>query len=161
MNDVKGLKHKILFVCLGNICRSPAAEAVFKHYVERAGRADEFFIDSAGINGYHTGEKADSRMRSCASVRAYNITSRSRRISPLVDYDKFDMIIAMDDTNVKDLRALAPDDEARKKISKMTDYCTHHPDTFVPDPYYGGEDGFIKVLDLLEDGAEGLFSRFI
>lgn len=159
MEERKGIKYKILFVCLGNICRSPTAEGVMKSIIKENGADDLFYIDSAGINGYHTGEKADSRMRKQASKRGYDLTSRSRRIKPLTDYDDFDMVIGMDNTNIKDLKALAPSDEARSKIFKMTDFAINRSETVVPDPYYGGVDGFDLVLDILEDCCQGLFDK--
>lgn len=161
MEEKKGVKHKILFICLGNICRSPAAEGVMKAYVERAGVSDQFFIDSAGINGYHNGETADSRMMRRAATRGYKLTSISRRIDPLVDYDNFDLIIGMDSGNLRDLNALAPSDEARAKIHLMTEYCDKLDATCVPDPYYGDTDGFNLVLDILEDACEGLLKKIL
>ena len=148
---------KILFVCLGNICRSPSAEAVMKYYVKERGWEDRFFIDSAGLSGWHSGEPADERMRQHAENRGYELTSRSRKFYPPADFKEFDMIIGMDDQNIRDLRALADTEEELGKIHKMTDFCRHFScRTAIPDPYYGGEVGFELVLDLLEDGVEGL-----
>ena len=149
---------KILFVCLGNICRSSAAEGVMKQLVEREGRQDELFIDSAGILSYHRGELPDPRMRSHAARRGYQLTHRSRPVTT-DDFLEFDLIIGMDDRNLDDLRQLAPSPESEKKIHRMTDYCRHHPDAdYVPDPYYGGSQGFELVLDLLEDACQGLLN---
>ncbi len=147
---------KILFVCLGNICRSSSAEGVMKHLVEEAGLADGFVIDSAGILSYHQGELPDSRMRAHAIRRGYNLTHRSRPVRT-DDFFEFDLIIGMDDRNIEDLRERAPSPEALRKIRRMTDYCTRytHAD-HVPDPYYGGAEGFEYVLDLLEDACAGL-----
>lgn len=159
MEATKGIKHKILFICLGNICRSPAAEGIMKAFVEKAGLSSDYFIDSAGINGYHDGESADARMMRRAAARGYKLTSISRRIKPLTDYDNFDLVIGMDSGNLRDLNALAPSDEARKKIRLITDYCTKLDATCVPDPYYGDTDGFNRVIDILEDACDGLLKE--
>lgn len=152
---------KLLFVCLGNICRSPSAEAVMKHYVKEKGWEDRFFIDSAGLSGWHSGEPADERMQHHAKRRGYELTSRSRKFYPSADFKEFDIIIGMDDQNVRDLRALAETEEELGKIYKMTDFCRRFSyRTAVPDPYYGGDAGFELVLDLLEDGVEGLLEKF-
>lgn len=149
-------KIKILFVCLGNICRSSSAEGVMKQLVEKAGRADEFVIDSAGILSYHQGELPDPRMRAHAARRGYQLTHRSRPVC-IDDFYDFDLIIGMDERNIEDLKERAPSLEAEQKIHRMTEYCTRftHAD-HVPDPYYGGAEGFEYVLDLLEDACEGL-----
>ncbi len=149
---------KILFVCLGNICRSAAAEAVMKSIVEKAGRKDDFLIDSAGIISVHKGEPADNRMRKHAAKRAYNVTSISRPVHTK-DFEEFDIIIGMDNTNIDDLMEKAPTIESQKKIYKMTDFSTAHNYDYVPDPYYGGDAGFELVLDLLEDACMGLFNK--
>ena len=149
-------KYKILFVCLGNICRSSAAEGVMRRLVEEAGRADEFEIDSAGILSYHRGELPDPRMRAHASRRGYDLVHRSRPVTT-DDFFHFDLIVGMDARNMDDLRERAPSPEACRKLRLMSDYCTHHPGAdHVPDPYYGGADGFEYVLDLLEDACAGL-----
>ncbi len=148
-------KYKILFVCLGNICRSPSAEAIMKKIVDDAGLADRIFIDSAGIHGYHEGELPDSRMRMHGSRRGYVLDSRSRPVKTADFYD-FDMIIGMDDSNIADLQRKAPDMESLEKIHRMTDYSRTKLYDHVPDPYYGGASGFELVLDLLEDSCAGL-----
>lgn len=153
---MKQKKTKILFVCLGNICRSSAAEGVMKQFVERERRQEEFVIDSAGILSYHQGELPDPRMRSHAARRGYQLTHRSRPVST-DDFLEFDLIIGMDDRNLDDLHRLAPSLESEEKIHRMTDYCRHYPEAdHVPDPYYGGAAGFDLVLDLLEDACQGL-----
>lgn len=146
----------ILFVCLGNICRSPSAEAVMRKLAKD--REIALKIDSAGIIGYHAGEPADARMKTHAVKRGYILTSTSRQVVP-GDFDSFDMIIGMDDQNIQDLIKIAPTNEAISKISKMTDYCANSDYSTIPDPYYGGADGFELVLDLLEDACGGLLDE--
>ncbi len=151
-------KKKILFVCLGNICRSSCAQTIMQALVDEAGRTDGFEIDSAGIISYHQGEKADPRMRAHAARRGYRITHLSR---PVVadDFRHFDLILGMDEANIDDLRERCPDVENLSKIGRMTDYCQRKQADHVPDPYYGGAQGFENVLDLLEDACQGLLER--
>ncbi len=146
---------KILFVCLGNICRSATAQAVMEGIIAQHAVLTALEIDSAGILDYHQGELPDSRMRMHAARRGYDLTHRSR---PVVtdDFDIFDLIIGMDDRNISDLKDKAPSIEAEKKIHRMTDYALHTDMDHVPDPYYGGASGFELVLDLLEDCCNGL-----
>ena len=149
-------KIGIVFVCLGNICRSPAAEGIFKQVVEQKGLPDNFFIDSAGTGGWHQGELPDSRMRAHGAKRGYDFCSRARKFNTN-DFERFDYIVVMDDQNYKDVTALAPTEKDKRKVCKMIDFSqkfTHHQ--YVPDPYYGGASGFELVLDLLEDACEGL-----
>lgn len=146
----------ILFVCLGNICRSPMAEAVFQKIVSKNGLTSEFKIDSAGMIAYHKGELPDSRMRFFATKRGYHLTHRSRPFAS-ADFDNFDMIIGMDDQNIDALKAKAMTLEENNKIYRMVDFCVNIQATHVPDPYYGGDQGFENVIDLLEDACEGLF----
>ena len=140
---------------MGNICRSPAAEGVMKQKVEGRGLAQCFEIDSAGTYGYHEGELPDPRMRVHASKRGYRLISHSRPVT-YEDFYHFDLIIGMDDDNIQHLNRMAPDPESQQKICRMTDYCRLHQNDHVPDPYYGGANGFELVLDLLEDACEGL-----
>ncbi|MBR7157345.1 MAG: low molecular weight phosphotyrosine protein phosphatase [Bacteroidales bacterium] len=154
---------KILFVCMGNICRSAAAEAVLKKYIADKGLENEYMVDSAGIIGCHVGEPADSRMISAAAERGYNVDSIARRVSSQ-DFDRFDCVIAMDNKNVSDLRTLCRTYEHNKKLCKLTDFSSakfieKYKMTEVPDPYYGGPDGFTLVLDLLEDAMPQILSR--
>ena len=146
---------KILFVCLGNICRSPAAEGVFKHMLRQRGITDRFEVDSAGTYGGHAGELPDPRMRSHAARRGYLLEHRSRPVRP-DDFEKFDLILGMDDRNIDALKEKAPDVETERKIGRMTDYCRVKVVDYVPDPYYGGAQGFENVLDILEDACGGL-----
>lgn len=152
------MKH-ILFVCLGNICRSPSAEAVFNAMIEKYGLQSELECDSAGTDAYHTGDRADSRMMQHARKRGYCLTSISRKVNPEMDFERFDYIIGMDKQNVRDLNAFARNENDRKRISLMTDYCSGKTYDSVPDPYYGGAAGFELVLDILEDACEGLIRR--
>lgn len=153
-------KTSILFVCLGNICRSPMAETIMQHIVEKHGMADRFSLDSAGILSYHAGESADNRMRTFAFQRGYHITHISRPVET-DDFYNFDLIIGMDEKNMEDLREKAPYD-SRAELHQMTEFATQHPDDFyVPDPYYGGAAGFTLVIDLLEDACEGLYRKIV
>ncbi len=148
-------KKRVLFVCLGNICRSPSAEAVFNGYLKN-NDIDGFEVDSAGISDWHRGEPADQRMQIHAKKRGYELTSVSRPVVP-EDFDKFDYIIAMDRENLRDLKQLAPRAGHLKKIYLMTDFSKNYDYNGVPDPYYGGDEGFELVLDLLEDAVDGLY----
>lgn len=151
---------RILFVCLGNICRSPGAEGIMKELVRKEGFEDQFFIDSAGTYGGHNGALPDERMRIHAQRRGYNLESRARHFYAEADFANFDMIIGMDDQNIADLRRLAQNDQELGKIYKMTDFCQRiKGHTIVPDPYYSGSHGFELVLDILEDAVRGLLDR--
>ncbi len=148
----------VLFVCMGNICRSPAGEGVFRALVEDAGLDDQIRIDSAGTLGYHAGEPADSRMRQSAQNRGYALTSRARQIMA-ADLDEFDLILTMDEDNYHNVLALADNDAQRDRVKSFCDFCVDHDNRSVPDPYYGGADGFETVLDLLEDGCRGVLAE--
>lgn len=152
-------KKKILFVCMGNICRSPSAEAVFKGMALNAGVIKRFEIDSAGTGAWHAGEPADKRMQKHAQKRGYNLTSIARQFDPETDFDRFDFIVAMDDDNVNSLKKMARNETDLQKIHKMTDFRKEWRYDEVPDPYYGGDEGFELVLDLLEDSCEGLLEK--
>ena len=152
--------YKILFVCLGNICRSPAAQGIFEHVINEKGMQDYFEVDSAGTYGGHRGELPDRRMRNAAMYRGYALTHRSRQVSAL-DFLEYDLVIAMDDSNYEDLMHLAPSVEATHKIKRMADYFTSHKISYVPDPYYMGAEGFSLVLDLLEDGCVNLYNSIV
>lgn len=146
---------RILFVCLGNICRSSSAEEIMRTLVKKAGLEHEIEVDSAGILSYHEGELPDSRMRMHASRRGYDLKHRSRPVKTM-DFFEFDMLIGMDDRNIQDLTDRSPDLDSLKKIHRMTDFCRTKVVDHVPDPYYGGAQGFENVLDILEDACEGL-----
>lgn len=153
------MKQRVLFVCLGNICRSPSAEAVFNGLIKKEGLLDSIESDSAGTTGFHAGQPADHRMQSHAIKRGYNLTSISRPVDPERDFDEFDYIIGMDDSNVFDLQEMARDADDMQKVHKMTDFCSKEGHHSVPDPYYGGSDGFELVLNILEDACEGLLNE--
>lgn len=154
---IKKNKTTLLFVCLGNICRSPAAEAVMRALVERNGMGEMFEIDSAGIGNWHVGELPDRRMRVCGADRGYRLDSRARQFST-DDFDKFDYILVMDNENYKRITALAHSQEDKDKILMFADFAKNYPDVkTVPDPYYGTEKDFNYALDLIEDASIGLF----
>lgn len=148
-------KTKILFVCLGNICRSPLAETIMNDLLEKRGLQDFYSVDSAGIIDYHEGERADYRMRCHASFRGYDITHLSRPVQKS-DFEKFDLIIGMDNQNVRDLQSLAETEQQRDKIQKMTLYCPEFNRDTVPDPYYGGDAGFELVINMLEKACANM-----
>tara|TARA_Y100001978_G_scaffold202458_1_gene223701 strand:+ start:3810 stop:4283 length:474 start_codon:yes stop_codon:yes gene_type:complete len=151
-------KISILFVCLGNICRSPAAEAIFIDLITKKGVQDQFLVDSAGTGSWHVGKKADSRMRFAAKQRNINITSSARQISKN-DFSKFNYILAMDNSNFKNIMNFKNRESAEDspKILKIQDFASHYREKEVPDPYFGGDEGFDYVLDILEDSVNGFF----
>lgn len=155
-----GTPMRVLFVCLGNICRSPAAEGIMRDIVEREGDSDNWVIDSAGTGGYHIGEQPDDRMRLHARQRGLQLVHSCRKVSES-DFDEFDMIIGMDASNIANLRRLAPTVEAEKKIVPMAAFfdpsCRYD---CVPDPYYEGSEGFELVLDLLQEGCENIYKTY-
>ena len=149
---------RILFVCLGNICRSCTAEEIMRVVLQREGLDKVVEVDSAGLISYHQGEQADPRMRSHASRRGYHITHLSRPVR-MTDFYDFDLIIGMDDSKISRLHDLAPSIEEVAKIHRMTEYCVSKVADHVPDPYYGGAQGFENVIDILEDACEGLLQK--
>lgn len=150
-------KIRVLFVCLGNICRSPAAQGVFQEVVDNRDAGYRFEIDSAGTGNYHTGELPDHRMRIHARRRGYELTHRARQFR-CSDFDDFDVIVAMDESNRRNLFALARTEDDERKIVKMGDFITAYPHyDYIPDPYYEGSEGFELVLDLLENATVNLY----
>jgi len=154
------MTQKLLFVCLGNICRSPAAEGVFLHLLQERGLSDQFLVDSAGTGGWHVGNPADRRMQAAANRRGIQLPSRARQIS-LDDFSAFDLILTMDDANLAAVTSLAREagSQATAKIRPMLSYARQFNETEVPDPYYGGDAGFEHVLDLLDDACAHLLEE--
>lgn len=150
---------KVLFVCLGNICRSPAAEGIFKSYVQREQLTNLIEVDSAGTSGYHEGDPADERMRLMAKTRGYDLTSLSRPFDASKDFANFDYIITMDQKNQRDVLAQDRHGEFAQKVLPMVSFCRIHSIDHVPDPYYRGDEGFEHVLDILEDACSGLLTQ--
>lgn len=156
--DAEGRPLRILFVCLGNICRSPAAQGVMEQLVSDAGMEGWIECDSAGFYGGHRGDLPDPRMRKAAARRGLDLRHRSRTVKPS-DFDDFDLIIGMDDNNIESLHSAARTLEDEEKIMRMTDFVTRHLSAdSVPDPYWEGAEGFEIVLDLLEDACLGLLN---
>ena len=153
-------KVKVLFVCLGNICRSPAAEGIMREIVERNGQQARWEIDSAGIGNWHAGQLPDQRMRVHARRRGLELVHRARQVRES-DFDDFDLIIGMDSGNIADLHELAPSPEAAERIVPMNRWMGGIASRYdhVPDPYYEGAEGFELVLDLLQDSLEKLFAE--
>ncbi|WP_395715414.1 low molecular weight protein-tyrosine-phosphatase [Prosthecobacter sp.] len=146
---------RLLFVCLGNICRSPAAEAVMRALVEAEGLAGSITMRSAGTAGWHSGKLPDQRMRNAGQKRGYNLSSRARQVNEndLLDHD---LVLVMDRQNHRDVLSYDSKSQFSEKIRLFCEFCTGHKEEEVPDPYYGGEQGFEHVLDLLEDGCRGV-----
>lgn len=152
------MKVKVLFVCMGNICRSPTAEAVFRHYVEQAGLQEHIHIDSAGTHDYHIGDAPDLRTQRAAKQRGYDMSQLRGRQVGVEDFGRFDYVLAMDEANLSILRRLRPQD-ATSHLGLFLEFAEQHREREVPDPYYGGADGFERVLDMVEDAAGGLLKR--
>jgi len=150
-------KHRLLFVCLGNICRSPMAEGVFRHVAETNGLLHLFEIDSAGMGDWHKGEAPDARAQNAARDRGIDISGQTARKVELEDFEDFDLLLAMDASNIADLYDIAPQ-AARHKIRRFLEYAPHTDTYDVPDPYYGGAEGFNHALDLIEAAANGLLA---
>jgi protein-tyrosine phosphatase len=157
--SMPNFKKKILFVCMGNICRSPAAEGIAKALVEKKGLDGTIEIDSAGTLDYHTGEPPDERMIWHASQRGYKLDSRARQFDPDNDFNHFDYIITMDDDNFYEITSLDKRNQFKDKVFKMVSFGNKMKVDEVPDPYYSGSDGFEYVLDILEDSVEGLLNK--
>ena len=149
---------KLLFVCLGNICRSPAAENIMNHLVAKSSLSSEIECDSAGTANYHTGNPPDRRMQAAAVKRNIPMIGSARQFTT-ADFTAFDLILAMDRENYHTILALDPQQQYRDKVKLMCDFASKHPDKEVPDPYFGGAEGFDYVIDLLTDACGGLLAQ--
>ncbi|MGV2828296.1 low molecular weight protein-tyrosine-phosphatase [Myxosarcina sp. GI1(2024)] len=154
------MTYKLLFVCLGNICRSPSAENIMNHLIERAGLQTKIVCDSAGTSGYHIGASPDRRMSTAAFQRGLQLRGRSRKLHPS-DLQRFDLILAMDRENYQDILYLDREGKYEDKVYLICDFATNYQEREVPDPYYGGQEGFERVMDLLFDACEGLLNYVI
>ncbi len=154
------MEVSVLFVCLGNICRSPTAEGVFRHKVRLAGLQDRIHIDSAGTGAWHVGNPPDSRARATAESRGISMAGQRARKVAFDDFGRFDYILAMDRENLEDLLAMAPA-EHHDKVRLFLDFAPHRAESEVPDPYYGGPQGFEHVFDLVEEAADGLLEEIV
>lgn len=151
---------KVLFVCMGNICRSPTAEGVFNKLLDDLGTSDRFFVDSAGTHAYHVGESPDGRAQQTAHNRGVKLSDiRARKVS-FSDFEQFDHILAMDNDNYQILLDASPN-EHQHKIKLFLDFAPQHKENDVPDPYYGGQNGFEHVFDLVEDASQGFYQSII
>lgn len=146
---------KVLFVCLGNICRSPTAEGVFRHLVQQEGHSDWIKTDSAGTHAYHIGEQPDRRAQQTARTRGIDLSDLRGRQAIVNDFHEFDYILAMDNENYQNLQRLCPEGH-EDKLSLFLDFSREYAESQVPDPYYGGERGFEHVFDLVESASRGL-----
>ena len=152
--------YAILFCCTGNICRSPTAEGVFAKKVSDAGLTDCISVDSAGTHGYHVGERPDPRAQDAARARGYDISAQRARRVTRDDFDRFDLVLAMDEDNLRFLAMLCPPSSAHK-LKMMMEYSSRYSAREVPDPYSGGPEGFELVLEMLEDATDGLLQRIV
>lgn len=152
------MAYKILFVCLGNICRSPAAENIMNYLINQAGLNNQIICDSAGTAGYHIGSPPDRRMTMAAKNKQVEMIGAARKLT-VDDLANFDLILAMDGENYRDILSLDHSGKYRQKIKKMCDFCINYQSQEVPDPYYGGVSGFEYVIDLLFDACQGLLDH--
>ena len=152
---------RLCFVCLGNICRSPTAEGVMRHLVEQAGLSDRIAIDSAGTGAWHAGEQADARSRATAARRGVRLDSIARQVTR-EDFERFDYLLAMDTSNQEELERIAPGPAARRKVRLLRSFDPAAPaGAAVPDPYYGGDDGFERVFEICEAACRGLLEHLV
>lgn len=151
---------KLLFVCLGNICRSPSAENIMNHLIKAKGVQSQVSCDSAGTAGYHVGAQPDRRMNAAAQKQGITLVGSARQFVA-ADFEQFDVILAMDQSNYRDILSLDSKAQYAHKVKLMCSFCRTHSDTEVPDPYYGGEAGFDYVIDLLTDACEGLLDEVL
>ena len=149
--------RRVLFVCLGNICRSPTAEAVFRELARREAPGMAVEVDSAGTHAYHAGSAPDERAVAAAHRRGFDMTALRARVVMPADFERFDLVLAMDEQNYRQLRHMAPEAQ-RERVRLLLDFAPHLQRREVPDPYYGGATGFEEVLDLVEEAARGLLA---
>lgn len=149
---------RVLMVCMGNICRSPTAQAVLEKMVRDAGWAERIEVDSAGTHGWHIDSPPDERAQEHAQRRGYDLSPQRARQLQRCDFDAFDLVLVMDEANERDARALCPSDR-RERLHLLAHFCRTHEASEVPDPYYGGPAGFEQVLDMLEDACQGLLGQ--
>lgn len=154
------MTYKLLFVCLGNICRSPSAENIMNHLIENRGLQGQILCDSAGTSNYHIGDPPDRRMSNSLKARGLPTQGKARQFT-FQDFRDFDLILAMDKSNYQDILSLDPQGLYHTKVKLICDFATHHSLRDVPDPYYGGKAGFEKVVDLLLDSCEGLLNHIL
>ncbi len=162
------MPYKLLFVCLGNICRSPAAESIMNYVIKSADMSDAYgsnsalsiVCDSAGTARYHVGSSPDRRMVAAVRARGIPITGKARQFQKS-DLENFDLILAMDRQNYQDILVLDPANRYRGKVRLICEFCQHHDQQEVPDPYYGGAEGFNQVIDLLSDACDGLLEHLV
>lgn len=154
------MPYKLLFVCLGNICRSPSAENIMNHLIKQAGLEHEIVCDSAGTSSYHIGSAPDRRMSAAAKQRGIVLQGQARQLQKS-DFEAFDLILAMDQDNYQDILALDSTGQYRDRVRLMCEFCTHYSERDVPDPYYGGTEGFNHVIDLLLDACTGLLQHLV
>jgi len=153
------MTYKLLFVCLGNICRSPSAENIMNHLIDQAGLNNTILCDSAGTAGYHIGAAPDRRMSAAAENKlGFKLIGQARQFQ-ISDFQEFDLILAMDKSNYHDILAVDRSGQYHSKVRLMCDFCSTHTLKEVPDPYYGGVEGFNQVIDLLMDTCEGLLKH--
>jgi protein-tyrosine phosphatase len=152
--------YKLLFVCLGNICRSPSAEGIMNHLIQQRGLEQQITCDSAGTSSYHIGSPPDRRMTAAASKQGIKLEGEARQFD-VTDFEEFDLILAMDQENYRNILALDRPGIYRHKVKLMCEFCRSHRDREVPDPYYGGESGFDYVISLLLDACTGLLDEIV
>ncbi|MDF5735881.1 MULTISPECIES: low molecular weight protein-tyrosine-phosphatase [unclassified Nostoc] len=153
------MPYKLIFVCLGNICRSPSAENIMNHLIEQAGLTEHILCDSAGTSSYHVGSRPDRRMSAAAATKlGIKLRGRARQFEKS-DFQDFDLILAMDQENYDNILTLDQTKQYQHKVRLMCEFCSRHTLKEVPDPYYGGQQGFNQVIDLLIDACEGLLTK--
>ncbi len=158
MNEIR--KTRVIFICMGNICRSPTAEGVFRRVIEKAGLADRIGCDSAGTHGYHIGDPPDERAQRHAATRGYDLSGLRARKVDVADFTRFELVLAMDRSNLELLKHLCPARQHRR-LALYGDFSERYSGQEVPDPYYGGAGGFKRVLDMIEETSQRLLQRLL